>query len=134
MTGPDLLLFLLTAIQYPKFAFVNERLSFFRAHESSITIASSDGKIPIHYALVKAYFLETHMQDKRLIKKLNTYLYQLLSDQSINTKKYHIGNIEDFYCTNTNTTLPLFFYMKTVVRKYLSYVKHTIAMQKRAVR
>ncbi len=132
--GPDLLLFLLTARQYPKFAFVNERLSFFRAHESSITIASSDGKIPIHYALVKAYFLETYMQDRRLIKRLNIYLQRLLSDRSIDTKKYHINSIEDFYTINTDVSRPFSFYLSSIMRKNLAYIKHVIMMKKQTGR
>ena len=128
--GPDLLLFLLTARQYQKFAFVNERLSFFRAHESSITIASSDGKIPIHYALVKAYFLETYMHDRRLIKRLNIYLHQLLSDRSIDTEKYHIDSIENFYTINTDVSRPVSFYLSSIMRKYLAYIKHAIMMKK----
>lgn len=35
--GPDLLLYLLTAITYPKIAFINEPLCLFRGHEGSFT-------------------------------------------------------------------------------------------------
>ncbi|BAP55998.1 glycosyl transferase family protein [Thioploca ingrica] len=35
--GPNLLLYLLTAIVYPKIAFINEPLCFFRGHEDSFT-------------------------------------------------------------------------------------------------
>lgn len=47
--GPDLLLYLLTAITYPKIAFINEPLCFFRGHESSFTIQ-------YHKELVSRYF------------------------------------------------------------------------------
>ncbi len=56
--GNDLLIFLLTANQYKKFAFINDKLAFFRSHEGSISIQSKDGKLPLHYDLVKAYFIE----------------------------------------------------------------------------
>ncbi len=36
--GPDLLLYLLAAHQYPYFAFVSEPLAFFRSHAGSITV------------------------------------------------------------------------------------------------
>jgi glycosyltransferase involved in cell wall biosynthesis len=40
--GPDLLLYLLTAKNYPCFAFVDEPLCFFRAHEGSITTSDKN--------------------------------------------------------------------------------------------
>jgi glycosyltransferase involved in cell wall biosynthesis len=61
--GNDLMLFLLTSKDYKKFGFVAEVLSFFRAHEGSISISSGDGKLPLHYMLVRASFAENYKRD-----------------------------------------------------------------------
>jgi glycosyltransferase involved in cell wall biosynthesis len=70
--GNDLLIFLLTASQYKKFAFVDETLSYFREHSNSISIQSEKGKLPLYYALASAFFIENNRTD--LIKKFNTKL------------------------------------------------------------
>lgn len=60
--GEDLLLFLLTSLDYPRYAHVAEPLADFLAHPGSITIgASLAGKIDKlanDYAAAKAYYLE----------------------------------------------------------------------------
>jgi len=53
--GPDLLLFLLTAMDYKHVAFVCETLVFFRAHPESITVSSS-GMVRERYIQAKVYF------------------------------------------------------------------------------
>jgi len=82
--GNDLLIFLLTANQYKNFAFINEKLSFFRAHEGSISIQSDDGKLPIHYNLASSYFVENYRED--LIYKMNTKIWLFI-------KRYSLGTI-----------------------------------------
>jgi glycosyltransferase involved in cell wall biosynthesis len=60
--GEDLLLFLLTAMDYPKYAYVPETLAHFLAHPGSITIASGlSGRKQMlfdAYANAKKYFLK----------------------------------------------------------------------------
>jgi len=60
--GEDLLLFLLTALDYPKYAYIPESLAHFWAHSGSITIASGisgRGQMLLDaYANAKKYFLE----------------------------------------------------------------------------
>jgi len=111
--GNDLLIFLLTAHQYKNFAFVNEKLSFFRAHEGSISIQSNDGKLPLHYMLVKAYFVENYRDD--LITRLNTNIFLLL--QLYKNNKYNFKKIPDFYTKNTNYGLSI----KYLFRKFLNF-------------
>lgn len=59
--GEDLLLFLLTSLDYPKYAHVPDALAHFLAHESSITInAQQSGKmqqLADAYAVAKRYYL-----------------------------------------------------------------------------
>jgi len=92
--GNDLLLFLLTANQYKKFGFVAQPLSFFRAHEGSITIASSSGKLPLHYALAKAYFVENYLplETKCLAAEIQFILWRFKD-----AKKFGMNSVNDFF-------------------------------------
>lgn len=58
--GEDLLIFLLTALDYPKYAFVPDTLAHFYAHPGSITIASGlagqDRELNDSYMFVRRYF------------------------------------------------------------------------------
>jgi glycosyltransferase involved in cell wall biosynthesis len=98
--GNDLLVFLLTANQYKSFAFVNEKLSFFRAHDGSISINSSDGKLPLHYAMAKAYFLENNYKEVFIFNRFNAHLFLLL--QLFKNNSFGVHSISDFFVTNKN--------------------------------
>ena len=54
--GPDLLLYLLTATQYPCFGYVREPLCFFRHHPGSITVNDPQGHIQRSYQEAKGWF------------------------------------------------------------------------------
>jgi len=114
--GNDLLLFLLTANIYPKFAFVNEKLSFFRVHNESISIQSNNEKLSLHYALAKTYFVENYRIN--LIKKMNTNLYILIKKFS-DAKKYNLHKIENFYLQNTNYSIDSGYLMIKIVNKII---------------
>lgn len=93
--GNDLLLFLLTAQKYQKFAVVQESLAYFRMHEGSITTSASSGKISLHYDLAKGYFAEKYMTDKELLKKLNAEFFLHLLRFRANA--FGINKLNDFY-------------------------------------
>ncbi|WP_339425817.1 glycosyltransferase family 2 protein [Pseudomonas proteolytica] len=95
--GNDLLLFLLTANQYKKMAFISDVLSYFRSHSGSISIESTDGKLPLHYDIARAHFAETYRPD--LLDILNVKLFFDLKKYS-NSKKFGLENIADFYVEN----------------------------------
>jgi glycosyltransferase involved in cell wall biosynthesis len=113
--GNDLLIFLLTAHQYKKFAFVNEKLSFFRAHKGSISIQSNDGKLPLHYNLASAYFVENYRKD--LVKKQNVILWNLLRIYKSSSSKFHLNSILDFYMKNKDYGLDYILLFKKIIRK-----------------
>jgi glycosyltransferase involved in cell wall biosynthesis len=93
--GNDLLLFLLTAAQYPKFAIVNEILSFFRAHTDSITLSASKGKIPLHYDLAKGYFVQSILRNEGIIRKLNIeFIIHLIKYKK---NPFGIKSLSNFY-------------------------------------
>ncbi len=92
--GNDLLLFLLTANSYSKFGFVAEALSFFRAHAGSISISSSDGKLPLHYMLVRAYFSERYRSEMRSLVMVKAWLLlKKYPDHSL----YGLNSVNDFF-------------------------------------
>ena len=119
--GNDLLIFLLTANQYSKFAFVNEKLSFFRTHEGSISIQSNNGKLPLHYVLAKAYFVENYRRD--LIKKMNTDIWIHLKIFTSASKKYKLGQIEHFYMNNTEFNLDIIAFMDICIKIFKKFLR-----------
>jgi glycosyltransferase involved in cell wall biosynthesis len=118
--GNDLLIFLLTANNYKKFGYVDKVLSRFRAHEGSISVSSSDGKLPLHYALATAYFLENKRKD--LIEKFNVLIKNnLFRYRKVN--KYGMNKISDFYCTNGNFRIDFGFLFLKVKNKIIFFIK-----------
>lgn len=113
--GNDLLIFLLTAYQYKNFAFVNEKLSLFRAHEGSISIQSNNGKLPLHYNLASAYFVENYRRD--LINKLNTKLWFSIRRNNAGSKIYSLNKIENYYLSNYNFNLSVIFLTICLIKK-----------------
>lgn len=92
--GNDLLLFLLTANQYKKFGFLAQPLSFFRAHEGSISIASSSGKLSLHYALAKAYFVENYQpQDSNCLTAQIQFMLWRFKDAA----QFGMKSVDDFF-------------------------------------
>jgi glycosyltransferase involved in cell wall biosynthesis len=62
--GNDLVLLLLTAVNYKKIGYQSEVLSHFRSHADSISIKSEDGKLFFMYSLAKAFFVENYYKSK----------------------------------------------------------------------
>lgn len=93
--GNDLLLFLLTARDYPKFAVITEPLSSFRLHAGSISTSSSRSRLVVHYDLTKAFFAQKYMTDARLLSKLNTLFWLHL--RKFNLAEYGVRSLSDFF-------------------------------------
>jgi glycosyltransferase involved in cell wall biosynthesis len=113
--GNDLLLFLLTAKNYKKFAFVNEKLSFFRSHSDSITVKSIDGQLRLFYTLTSSYFVENYRKD--LIRKMNTRIYLIIKKFKLGSKRYNLDSIENFYLTNNDFKLDRNYLLKLKLKK-----------------
>ncbi|GHD53866.1 hypothetical protein GCM10008110_27880 [Marinobacter persicus] len=97
--GNDLLLFLLTAKDYKKFGFVAEPLSFFRSHPGSISISSGDGKLPLHYMLVRAYFAERYQED--IVDRVVAKTWILLKAYPRHSR-FGIEKVDDFFFREVN--------------------------------
>lgn len=116
--GNDLLIYLLTAKDYLKFAFVNETLSFFREHKGSIS-TSLKSDIEILYNVAKAYFVENYINDNKLISKFNA---KLLFDLLVygENSKIEIENIKDFYLHKYKVCIDYLFLVRFLIRKAAS--------------
>lgn len=93
--GNDLLLFLLTAADYPKFGLVGEPLSQFRAHAGSITTTSTHGRLQLHYDIAKASFVEQAKLPERLVRRFDAMLW--LDLKRYDGSPYGLHRVADFY-------------------------------------
>ena len=117
--GNDLLIFLLTGIQYKKFAYVNKELSFFRAHKESISIQSKEGKLPLHYNLAASYFVENYR--KELITKMNVRIWVGIQQYKETAKKFNLHKVEKYYLNNYNTRLNYAYLLSKVYKKLTNF-------------
>lgn len=63
--GPDLLLLMMTAADYPNVGIVAEPLAYFRDHAGSITTSSAKAYMAFHYDSAKAYFVDSFAPELR---------------------------------------------------------------------
>lgn len=76
--GPDLLLFLMPLLRYPRFAFVDERLAHFVAHKGSITTdamadAARGERLRAGYDEAKNYYLALRQSKSSLRQKIRKW-------------------------------------------------------------
>jgi glycosyltransferase involved in cell wall biosynthesis len=114
--GNDALIYLLTAKDYPKFAFVNETLAFFRSHKDSITISTDSHNLNILYSIAQAYFVDNYVTNEKLIKKFNARLLLKIfrHGKNINVKK-----LPDFYFNKSQFAID-YLYLFNSLFKFLS--------------
>lgn len=98
--GPDLLIYLLTAVVYPKIGYVSEPLTFFRRHEGSITISDKQHYLGRCYDQAKVWFARNYV-DSEIFKHLciNIYL-QSAKKKPLGTNSQ---SILDDYCKDEIT-------------------------------
>ncbi len=123
--GPDLLLFLLTAKDYPKFAFINELLSTFRGYKDSISVSSDRFFLALNYNLVKSFFVENYITDKILRKKFNTNLLLFLIRLRRNHKFKSIS-LQDFYLNEKKINIDYLLFMKLLLSKALRKIRRKL--------
>jgi len=117
--GNDLLIFLLTAKDYDKFAYINEPLSMLRAHGDSITISTKKTKLVLNYDIAKAYFVENYYYDINTIQRFNAILW-------LHSKIFKTSNsIEEFYLKNKIYKKDYIFLLKNLFT-YDAYIKRAI--------
>lgn len=67
--GPDVLMFLLAAARYRKFAYIDEPLAFFRAHGGSLSLSEQRRHLLRCYRQAKIWFAEQYA-DQRTIRSV----------------------------------------------------------------
>ncbi|NTE05560.1 glycosyltransferase family 2 protein [Agrobacterium tumefaciens] len=113
--GNDLLMYLLTCLDYSKFGFLNEILVYFRSHEGSISTIS-EKKLDLIYNIVKAQYLQNNINRFSIEDQIvyNTNLKIMLISNKQN--KYAIHKIDQFYRPITSKYNKL-----TVLKETLKY-------------
>lgn len=112
--GSDLLIFLITCSKYKNFAFINENLAYFRAHDGSITIDSGSGKLLLMYAVAKAFFIENYLKNnKEIIHNFNSQLKLLMFQYD--ARKFLLNEIDDFYSKNNIYSFSKIIYIKCIL-------------------
>jgi len=123
--GNDLLIFLITASQYPKFAFINENLSFFRSHEDSITKFTDSVKLKMLYNISKAFFVENFYYKLYILKKFNAYLlYDIIKFRK---NSLNINSFEQFYFNTLSTKHINYTYFSFyIIKKGIIFIRNRI--------
>lgn len=103
--GNDLLVFLLTAALYPRFAVIRSPLAQFRAHGGSISVASAAGRLPLHYDIARAAFVERTPLSERIVRRFNAKLWSDL--KRYDGSAYGLFRVSDFYPTLAARAAPL---------------------------
>lgn len=113
--GNDLLIYLLTAADYPKVGYIDEPLASFRAHNNSITVSSESARLRTMYFLAMAHFVENRLKDPRLIRKFNAVLK--LNLNRIKKGEGGISRIEDFYYGTFDTSVDWPYFVRLKLAK-----------------
>lgn len=93
--GPDLLLYLQAAAQYPLVAKLEDTLVLFRKHQESITVSFDKSIIATYYAQARLWFANTQLSP--------AIYHRLLAVEWL------------LHCWRMRTSVPLSAYLKTVV-------------------
>jgi glycosyltransferase involved in cell wall biosynthesis len=113
--GNDLLMYLLTAADYPSIGYIDEPLSLFRAHKNSITVSSDSARLRTMYFLAMAHFVENHITDKKLVGKFNAVLQ--LNLNRIRKSGIGITRIDDFYYGSFDCSIDWIYFIKIKLLK-----------------
>lgn len=113
--GNDLLIFLLTCLDYQKFAFIDEPLSLFRSHNQSISDSSQKNQLYLSYLVAKSFFIETYFST--FIQTFNSHLILIRLKNKDLRKFLTYSNI---YNDNKDFSLDYFYFIKKTVQKIKS--------------
>ena len=118
--GPDLLLFLLTALHYPYIGFVNEPLSFFREHSGSISLTMQRLDLYDRYQQAKLWFCSRYMPCD-LQTKLSSITWV---QRAMLTKKpsafSSLKTIYGEYVAIPSACFAAFFFIRKIYQKWVS--------------
>ncbi len=119
--GNDLLLFLVTANQYQYCYFLNEYLSWFRAHGDSISIQAGSNKLVLLYYVAKAFFVQNYLKDKKLSKMFNVRLFFDLHKNKENN--LCLKTVKDFYYGDYKVQFDYIYILKRIYKKIIRLMR-----------
>lgn len=102
--GNDLLIFLLTANAYKYFYFIDEVMSFFRAHKGSFSISN---RLEEYYLYSKVYFL----------KNVNNIKYGELKNNFYTVLKFKINFNYNYMIENERFKINYFYLINKIIKK-----------------
>jgi len=122
--GPDLLLFLMTSLNYKDIAFVCEKLIFFRAHPGSITVSSS-AMVCERYIQTKVYFSNrfSNRLPKGALEKL------LLLEWVRHVRRGGFVSLKEF--SRTYLFDEIKFNILSLVSAFIKWLRHILLAPKR---
>jgi len=120
--GNDMLLFLLTAQNYKYFSIVNEPLSYFRFHNSSISISAPAGKLVLYYDVAKGYFIDQYTTDDKLKRELNSkFLVHFIRYKAY---RLNIKSPSYFYPSSTIMHYSIWWLLMHATNSIITTLKH----------
>jgi hypothetical protein len=115
--GNDLLIFLLTAADYPSFGVVGKPLCMFRAHKGSITSSTPPARLVANYDLAKTHFASTRLDDPSLKRLLDVYLHIHLRRYG-ESMPYGLRRVGDFYPGQPTLSVPFLDLLRVELRRF----------------
>lgn len=102
--GNDVLIFLLTLLEYDYFGYINKPLAKFRDHNDSITLSTNSFLVNLRYHIAKGFFLSRYDIDESFIIKFNSKAILLIilfkifnKSNKISLEKFHHEQITKKY-------------------------------------
>lgn len=123
--GPDLLLFLLTAKDYEKIAFIDQPFVFFREHKNSISIAMKRLDLFDRYQQTRIWFADKYLTPVIRKKLLNdTWKNRIIITRKFLSKKHIINT----YGSNTELSYVKlgFGLIKSVAKKIINKLSRAL--------
>lgn len=118
--GPDALMFLLTAKDYPRFAFVNDILAFYRSHSGSISLSTNRNKLIMLHLLARAYFVENYVNDDLMRREFNARVLSYLLLGYGRKSGLGIRSVKDFYFDENKAKIDYIFLVKRIFKRSYS--------------
>ena len=119
--GNDLLIYLLTSINYRYFAFVNEGLSHFRNHSDILTLSLDTYQYNFNYNIARAFFLDKYFQDDKLKTMFNSILIDQFSMSLIIDRK-KIILARNFYSNEKQFKYDKVFFLKIKFYRFRLFI------------
>jgi len=113
--GNDLLIYLLVANKYNKFAYLDEILAFFRLHDESITVSSNRDNVTYLYKVAMAYFVDQYHNNTKIEMMFNARLKYSILTGRVNKSTLGIKSIDDYYPSIKKRRINLWYLLEVFI-------------------